>query len=251
MSCEYRDPIGPYPNSINEKSYIQGFLELNWMHGSPTSGIKVNKTENSINLRYRNFDESKIYDIKDGVGISLTIGKERSPEEITWDNNIEHYNELTKKIGDISYNSRIMSGVIHSDRIIAIADTLQSVNIICDKSIDENHPAGSNLNDIFSVYFEDPYAVIKNGYQSVTGSNYYSLDRETIPEGFPYALFGSKLSAIDFSVKPYIGTEWYLVLETAPENTDEYTFTISITDMQGKTIEKKARAPIKIKGSKG
>jgi hypothetical protein len=244
---------GPYGPPVNEKSYIQGFFELNDLHVFPMSGFKANKENNSIKFAEdAGFDAPRVYEISNNVGISILIGSQGIGKGlIDWkkggDSYVDYYNELVEKIGDTSYNSKLMYG-FSSNGIVAVADTLQSVNITCNKQIDERHPAGSSLNDLFSVYFEDPYAVIKNGYKSLTGENYYSL--EGIPEilkDFPYSIFGAKLSSVDLTTKPHIGTYWTLVLETAPETTGEYTFTVSITNKQGKTIERTA-APIKLKG---
>jgi hypothetical protein len=249
--CEGNEAPGPYGRPpVNEKSYIQGFFELNDLHVGPISGFKVNKDNNSITLD-TSFDAPRVYDISDHVGLSILIGSEGIGKGlINWqkgrDSYFDYYNELVEKIGDTSYNSNLMYSL--SNIIIAVADTLQFVNITCNKQIDERHPAGSSLNNLFSVYFEDPYAVIKNGYKSLTGENYYSL--EGIPEilkDFPYSIFGAKLSSVDLTTKPYMGIAWRVLLDTAPETTGEYTFTVSITNKQGKTIERTA-APIKLKG---
>ena len=251
--CEGNEAPGPYGRPpVNEKSYIQGFFELNDLHVGPISGFKVNKDNNSITLD-TSFDAPRVYDISNNVGLSILIGSEGIGKGlINWqkgrDSYFDYYNELVEKIGDTSYNSKLMYG-FSSNGIVAVADTLQSVNITCNKQIDEKHPAGSSLNDLFSVYFEDPYAVIKNGYKSLTGENYYSLEG-IIPEilkDFPYSIFGAKLSSVDLTTKPYMGIAWRVLLDTAPETTGEYTFTVSITNKQGKTIERTA-APIKLKG---
>jgi hypothetical protein len=248
VRCDINERLGPGLPPMNPKSYIQGFYELNEMRVFPMSGYRVNKENNTINLGEWRFEAPKVYEISDGIGISVTIRSEEIGKGlISWEKGgsyTDYYYELVEKIGDTSYNSRLMSG-LSSRGIISIADTLQAVTITCNRQIDENHPAGSSLNDIFSVYFEDPYAIVKNGYKSLTGENYYSL--EGLPDKFPHSLFGARLSSVDFTTKLYMGIEWGLVLETAPQNTGEYIFTVSITNKAGKTIEKTAN-PIKIKG---
>ena len=251
ICCEDSNKDTPRPPS-NPKSYIQGFFELNDIHVFPMSGYKVNKENNSINLTNGSFDAPRVYEITDGVGIFVGIGSDGVGKGlISWTQigSYTYYQELTEKIGDVSYNSNLMFGLAPGG-IIAVADTIQSVNITCDKQIDEAHPAGSSLNDIFSIYFEDPYAVIKVGYKTPTSANHYSLEgRVDKPKEFPYSLFGAKLSSVDFSKKLHMGTRWGLVLDTAPENTGEYIFTVSITNKQGTKQEKTAN-PIQLKGLK-
>jgi hypothetical protein len=249
MSCDNDKENGEDPKPpMNKKSYIQGFFELNDMHISPMSGFLVNKKNNSIKLD-GGFDAPKVYEISDGIGISIAIGSEGLDKGlINWKEGgkyTSYYNELVEKIGDTSYNSEIMEGISAYGSIVSVADTLQSINITCNKQFDESHPSGNNLNDIFSVYVEDPVAVIKNGYKTVTGSNYYSIS--DMPKEFPYCIFGSKLSSVDLINKPYIGIQIYLVLDAVPERTGEYIFTISVINKQGKIIKKTA-APMQIKG---
>lgn len=234
---------------INPKSYIQGFFELNDMHITPISGVQVNKEKKTITLE-TSFDAPKEYTINEGIGIGIAIGSEGIDKGlINWTKGstyTEYYNELVKKIGDTSFNYKIQEGLSYKS-IIAIADTLMSINITCDKAIDNSHPAGSNLNTIFSMYCEDPYAIIKNGYKPLTDAVHYSLDG--MNSTFPYSLYGSNLSSVNLLEKPYIGNNLFLILETAPENSGEYVFTVLVTNKSGKMLEKTAKA-IKIKGIK-
>jgi len=235
---------------IYEVSYIQGFYKFKDLHIFPIGGILADKTKNEINLSHTNFDKPVVYKITDGVGIALSISGRffdwRKGGIYTGD-----YYKLVEQIGDTSYNSKKKFSINTHGYIIAVADTLQSINITCDKQFDENHPAGSSLNDLFSIYLEDPCATIKNGYKSSTGSDYYSLTRPFAPDAkTPYSLFGAKLTSVNLVDKPHIGYQMFLGLDVAPENTGEYVFTVSITDKQGKTIEKTADNPIQIEGLK-
>ncbi|MDR2005358.1 MAG: hypothetical protein LBQ74_20230 [Prevotella sp.] len=246
--CTYVEPPGPFSVPANEKSYIQGFFELEAIHVSPISGIKIDKEKKIVSLMSTSFDAPKIYEITDGIGVEINIGVHGIGKGlIDWGKNnpnVSYYNELVEKIGDISFDSETVHRYGYD--MYAIADTLQSINIICDKSLDGAHPVGSSLNDVFSIYVEDPYAIVKNGYKPVTGSNYFSLDGGT-PEGYPLSLFGAQLSSVNLLDKPYISNELFLILETVPEHTDDYTFTVSVTNKQGKTIGK-TTDPVRIKG---
>jgi hypothetical protein len=248
FSCEQtKECCGSVP--ANEKSYIQGFFELGDIHVSPISGVKVDKEKKIVSLMSTSFDASKIYEITDGLSIrvSLSFGAYGIGKGlIDWTKNnpyVNYYNELVEKIGDTSFNSEAVHQ--YGYEMFALADTLQSVNITCDKQIDGGHLVGNNLNDIFSIYVQDPYAIVKNGYKTITGSNYYSLDGST--DKYPLSLFGAQLASVNWIEKPYIGVKLDLVLDITPEHTDDYTFTVSVTNKQGKTIEKTAE-PIRIKG---
>ena len=234
------------------KSYIQGFYELNDIYVYRTCGVfKVNK-ENNLIIIDGNYDDSKVYGVEDGVGIIVSIGSEDIGKGfITWyrEGSSDYYHELVEKIGDTSYDPNLIVATSPGEEMIAVADTIQSVNITCDKQIDVAHPAGSSLNDMFSIYFEDPLAVIDNGYRTPVGENYYTPEATfEIDKKIPCVFFGAKLSSVDFSSKLHMGRDWWLILETAPENTGEYTFTVSITNKQGYKLEKIAN-PIKIKDS--
>ena len=245
--CTYVEPPGPFSVPANEKSYIQGFFELEAIHVSPISGVKIDKKKKIVSLMSTSFDAPKIYEITDGIGVVINIGAEGIGKGlINWGKNnpyVNYYYELVEKIGDTSFNSEIVHRYGYD--MYANADTLQAINIICDKSIDRNHAAGNSLNDVFSIYVEDPYAIVENGYKPVTGSNYFSLDGTL--EGYPLSLFGAQLSSVNLIEKPHIGTKLYLVLDTIPEHTDEYIFTVSVTNKQGKTVEDTTE-PVWIKG---
>lgn len=239
-SCDDKNDCGCVSPPVNEKSYIQGFSELGEIQVRVISGITVDKTKNTITNNV-NIKEPEVYDVKNGVSIHVDIGYEDQRGFIGWrGSNADYYYELTEKIGDTSYNAK------YGDTRYANADTLRYINVTCDKAIDSSHPAGNSLNDIFSIYFEDICAYVKNGYKPVTGPNYYSVvDYDGSPRAHTY--FGDKLSSVNLTDKPHGSLSLTLMLETTPEHTDEYTFTVSITNKQGKTIEKTTE-PVWIKG---
>jgi hypothetical protein len=142
--CVYEEPPGPVPDWLfNEKSYIQGFAELGEIQVGVYNGVAVDKTKNTITFDVK---ESEVYDLKNGVSISVHIGDGgKGRGFIDWNNsNTGYYYELVETIGDTSYNNKFGSGLWY-----AIADTLQVITIICDKPIYDSHPAGSKLNDLF------------------------------------------------------------------------------------------------------
>jgi|GEM_PF-6927952 len=240
-SCEDKYDCGCSDLPVNEKSYIQSFIGLGEIRVCVNNGIIVDKTKNTI-INNGSLEEPEIYDVKNGVSIHINIvsgGEEK--DFIDWrGSNADYYYELTEKIGDTSYNAK------YGDTRYANADTLRYINVTCDKAIDSNHPAGSSLNDILSLYFMDICAYVKNGYMPVTGPDYYSIvDYDGSTRAHTY--FGDKLSSVNLVDKPHGGLSLTLMLETTPEHTDEYTFTVSVTNKQGKTVENTTE-PVRIKG---
>lgn len=244
------EPIGPdsYPPS-NPKSYIQGFYELEDINVFPFGNIQIDKEKREIRDN-GNFDPPKLYNVPDGIGLHVSIGTLGIGKGFitygTRDANQEYYDQLVAEIGDINYNSNIMDG-LSPGGIVANADQISAIEVTCNQDINDKYPKGTSLNDIFSVYFEDPYAVIKNGYRSLTGAPYYKLFG--LRQGLPYAFYGNKLSSVDFPSKPHIGVVIYLILEEPPVETGLYEFTVSIKETKGKEVKKTA-VGIKIQGAK-
>ena len=98
---------------------------------------------------------------------------------------------------------------------------------------------------MFTVYFEDPYSFIKNGYQPIEGT--YERARGVID--YPQPIFRAKLSEVNFAERPFMGREWYCHLDAVPEETGNYTFSVKVTFVVGTVLEGTA-PPINIKGSK-
>jgi hypothetical protein len=148
----------------------------------------------------------------------------------------DHYITL---IGDTSYNVQTRDYLTTS----AIITPLKSIAIVADKDFSSDYPAGSDLSPLFTVYFDDPYSTVKNGYKQVEGTYRFI---EIAPH--PQSIFKSKLSEANFEKRPFIGDEWLCFLDAAPEKTDTYTFQVKVTFADGTVLE--ATAPsINIKGT--
>lgn len=251
QSCNDDDKINgtAYP-PINEKSYIQGFydLELDNVRVQAGFGIPPDKEKNKINFRNITDSENPISGAIN-VRLGIYIGKNTSgrglisyPEINTY--KVEYFKYIDL-IGDTSYNSDKMDG-LDGQMAYALTDTLRTIQITSNKDFNAEYKAGDNLNSLFSIYFEEPYATIKNGYKSLQGKNYYEVD--VIRKEFPYSFYGERLSEVDFSKKYFIGSQLHLSLEAIPDKTEEYTFTITIRNTQGKEVTVSAN-PIKIKGT--
>ena len=101
FSCEQtKECCGSVP--ANEKSYIQGFYELNDIQLPIFSGVTVDKTKNTITYH---IDKPEVYDVTNGIGITVYIGSTGIGKGlIDWTKNnnpyVNYYNELVEKIGD-------------------------------------------------------------------------------------------------------------------------------------------------------
>jgi hypothetical protein len=56
------------------------------------------------------------------------------------------------------------------------------------------------------------------------------------------------LSEANFAERPFIGNNWYCLLDVAPEKTGEYVFNVKVTLSDGTVLETQS-PPINIKGT--
>jgi hypothetical protein len=184
------------------------------------------------------------YDVK-GVGSNdFLFSNGHSPNEPFYLQRKEGYDKYIALIGDTLFNKKTTSTFA-----VALLDTLSSVIITADKDFNVNHSAGANLSGLFSVYFYNPYTFVKNGYQPPEGT--YNNDEGFIvpPEERIYSpFFKEKLSEVNFVERPFIGNEWYCLLDVAPEKTGEYIFNVEVTLVNGTVLEAQS-PPINIKGA--
>jgi hypothetical protein len=202
------------------------------------------------------------FSVADGIGIDI-FGHWLDPEHSYWDTCIFYYNESEKYawrynkdkliydmdrkkgfekystlIGDTCYNKILRMPPV----VRAIITPLQYITITANKDFSEEYKSGSDLSGFFTVYFEDPYSVIKNGYKDV--ENTY---KEVEGLSFPQSIVRTLLSEANFPERPFIGDNWLFFLNVAPEKTDEYIFHITATYVDGTILEVTA-PPINIQG---
>jgi hypothetical protein len=151
------------------------------------------------------------------------------------------YDYYIALIGDTSYNARLRKDAYYGGW--AIITPLKSIAIVADKDFNSDYPVGSDLSSLFTVYFDDPYSTVKNGYRSVEGTYRFF---ENAP--FPQSIFKSKLTEANFEERPFIGHEWLCFLDVAPEKADTYTFQVKVTFVDSTVLEAIA-PPINIKGT--
>ncbi len=77
------------------------------------------------------------------------------------------YNEYAKYYGDTTYTWFHTMSVIEEGCLAP----LESITIVANKDFDDNHPAGTLLNDLFELQFYAFHSFIKDGYKNVFEKN--------------------------------------------------------------------------------
>jgi hypothetical protein len=252
------------------KSYIGSFVECRRLEVYSVIGLTVNEEAKSFNkgdVVWRSFWADtlnrELFCVDDNIflfveGLSDSIGyywdvpvgtsgfyfsNGRSPNEPFYLEIRKKYDEYIDIIGDTLFNKRLRGD--ERPLVLSIATPLSSIIITADKDFGDDYPAGSDLSSLFTVYFDDPYATIKNGYKAIADT--YTEYEEELP--YPQSIFKTKLSEVNFPERPFIGNEWRCLLDVPPQQTGEYTFNVKVTVTNGVVIEGTV-PPINIKGSK-
>ncbi|MDR1680870.1 MAG: hypothetical protein LBS12_03705 [Prevotellaceae bacterium] len=244
--------LGPI---IFVKSYISAFTENPTAYRTHmVTGIKVDEQRKIVgihNCRARwTVEETSTeqYAVEDGITLVLRVsdaegGYFDAIVDPDYPNSEEYrirdgYRYYLALLGDTLFN-QWMRG---ETTIMALITPLQSITVTSDKPFGRDYPAGSDLSALFTVYFEDPRADVMNGYRQVEGTYSYVWQ-------YPLSLFKARLSEADFAERPFGACEWLLFLDVAPEQTDEYTFLITVTSTDGTVVESVSPSVI-IKGSR-
>ncbi|MDR1225878.1 MAG: hypothetical protein LBK47_03145 [Prevotellaceae bacterium] len=252
------------PSPIFLKSYIQAFIDGykgREVYVDVRCGYEIDTVRKSIDRCWR-VDSSVIYDVKDVIGIeieshlndpeyngefynvNLYRDASKNPRDMERQKGYDKYIEL---VGDTSFN-REMDG---KPDVVSMITPLKNIAITCDKDFGANYPAGSNLNELFTVYFDDPYSTVKNGYHPVEGTYAYFRGADFQRDN-PQSIVKVRLSEANFSERPFIGNKWLCILDVAPERTDTYIFEVKITFVDGAELKmvNDVYDAVNIKGSK-
>jgi hypothetical protein len=256
------------------RSYINSFVKCEKLDVSYLAGLEINEEKRIFipnntkwNSTWPDTVTHELFSVIDGIVVFVKglakdssgyfydvkgIGSEdflfsngHSPNEPFYLQRKEGYDKYIAIISDTLFNKKTTATTA-----VALLDTLSSIVITTDKDFDANHPAGADLNSLFSVYFYDPYVFVKNGYQPPEGT--YNNDDEVFiappDERIYMPFFKEKLSEVNFVTRPFIGNEWYCLLDVAPEKTGEYIFNVTVTLVGGTVLESQS-PPINIKGA--
>ncbi|MDR1896310.1 MAG: hypothetical protein LBR10_05925 [Prevotellaceae bacterium] len=153
----------------------------------------------------------------------------------------QKYYAQASEIGDTLFNQWLRTS---SEVAMSTLARIKSVIISSDKDFNTAHPAGSSLNDLFTIYFNDPYALIKNNYRPIEGTYTY-LSGDNL--GYPFAIFKETLSSVRFIERPFIDHRWDIVLNVGPETSDTYIFYVKVVLEDDSVLE--AETSINIQGT--
>ena len=271
-ACEKGDDPPP---DVFLKSYIQTFIECGKISGKKLKiqssiGLKIDTVKKIIQGDVRS-QFSAPYSLSDNIWLHIEA---RSTHYVYRDSSIycavpqigrtdflmsdgddpndpfylerqRVYDKHIEMIGDTAYNW--ISG-----KTIAIITPVRDIVVTCDKDYTGEFPAGSNLSNLFTVFFDNPYATIKNGYKAVTGSYHHEAiydDGSTHKwDYFPTSIIKANLAEANFSSLPFIGNQWNCHLDVPPDKTDTYTFYVKIILVDGTELEGETPVSINIKG---
>jgi len=119
--------------------------------------------------------------------------------------NSDKFYALAEKYHDTEFNRKRVG---FND---SINDSISSISIKCDKDIDEDHPAGSELNNLFTFQGQTAYSVIQDHY------NRYGLDQIQM-----------KAKDVTPAKTCVMISSFTLILDNPPVLSDTYTFEVSI-----------------------
>jgi hypothetical protein len=254
-SCDsYNENPSPIPK-VTLKSYIYAFVDGNQVDSLQMKVL----TESNVDQTLRTLTEPLDSLGKQGIALKVQI---RNQLPTSQDSSVYYYSNVwpledegkkfnderrtgyqryINEIGDTSFNFKTYVGDI--PMTFCLINTVRSVKITSDQDFGEQYPAGVDLSGLFTMYYDNPYATVKNGYRQVSGT--CEQDKSV---SYPISVFKSKLPDIDFNALKFISTEWYLFLDDLPEHTAEYAFHVEIVLSDGTIL--KGRLPgVSIKGS--
>ena len=138
----------------------------------------------------------------------------------------EHYDKaeyLSDLYGDISYPGKVQPGE-HA----ALAYPIEKISLWCGKDFDAEHPVGTPLDDIVSLYFETYYDFVQSGYKDYKEDNPEWVD-PTLEE---YLLSFEKVNAditkltqVSISQNAFANVRF----NSVPTELGEYPFTVVMT----------------------
>ncbi len=150
----------------------------------------------------------------------------------------KQYAPLCREIGDTLFNRRL-SVYTFMHRPDAITEMTGNIRITVNEDYSAAYPAGADASGLFTMFYENLYEVIHNNYQ--TPSDAYSLSSEILPRAF----YKTPLAEADLKGKKALGIPYYLLLNSAPDRSGSYTFTIKANAYDGKELTVKTK-PISI-----
>lgn len=134
--------------------------------------------------------------------------------EISAQTDEEAFQELATRFNDTEYNKR---GHYMTNAMYVRSESL---NIVSDQDYDASHPAGSSLNDLFTVEYRCADDILKSGYDM----QHYNWMFNELVEDFNRKQPTLVTFGFDF---------WPTVM---PEKTAKHRFTITYKNVEGKVL---------------
>ena len=124
--------------------------------------------------------------------------------------NVAKFKEYANYYGDTSYTSAHDMDV--DENVIPIP--VESINIIANRDFDEQHPAGTSLNNLFKLHYICHQSFIKNGYKNQRNGESCPID--------------SLVKLSDLKTTSLIGLYTSHLFFDNPTTSGKYTFTLFI-----------------------
>lgn len=150
--------------------------------------------------------------------------KQDNPDWELWH---ERHRELSQKNGDVGFNKNIndTDGCAFHYRVWNTDNLITSISIVSNTDFDENHPAGTLLDDVIAITYVSYKSIIENNY--------------TLPEGVGYgncgydvtkllSEFESEDSRFMASTVGGYGNSFWLKFVQDPTLAMQHTFTVTI-----------------------
>lgn len=215
----------PYPNELFE-SYITDFFDdMNLIDLRGSIGFEVDESTLMIDGGiYHNVDSSfgKQYRIEDQIVLLADVGT----DHVDRGTHPRRYKELVTALGDTSFNRTLPFTTMIST---ALTGTIEKIRIIVNEDYSPQYPAGSDVSALFTAYYEEPLAVVRNNYeQPADAFRFEDFDRD-----LPQAIYRATVTESVFSNIKALGHRICFLLTTPPAQPGRYTFTIEIESDQG------------------
>ena len=208
MSCEYvvKDNSSPLTGTVQSPYYVQVYIIPD------------------------NFDlkESRVDDSNYTLRITFTGEELREASDLTSDK----FYEVANNFGDGSYTGYVLPWENQ-----AVTEAIASIDVVCDKDFNEQHPAGSSLGNIMMLGASSPYEFIRAGYQKVTieDSDYPKYwEQMALNDGVGYKPVKLLVSSVNEENSQMLYPYCYLYFEEEPAQSGEYVFTVTIRTSEGK-----------------
>lgn len=139
--------------------------------------------------------------------------------------NLEKYNELCLKHGDVSYIRRNKRVPLEAGFISSITPDLSAISITADKDFGPGYPAGKELNDLFEVRFISLNEFVQSGYPS-----------DNSPFAGPGLWKPLSIVTPEDLVLITPGSMWFRLTKVPNADLGPITLTVSCMDEEGRVI---------------